>query len=330
MDPLTHTATGLFLARAGLKRWTPLATPILILAANAPDVDVVTAAGGSLSYLHYHRHLTHSLAALPLLAFAVVLVVRLVARRPVRWAGALAAAAIALATHLLLDLTNVYGVRLWLPFSARWLRWDLTSVVDLWIWSVLLLAVAGPFLGRLVGSEIASAKTRTAHHGRGFAVFALLFLLFYNLGRSALHSRALAVLDSRLYQNAEPLRVAAFPDPVNPMRWRGLAETSDFFALQDVNLAGDFDPGRASIFHKPEPDPVFDAARATPAFRQFLEFSQFPFWQVSPEGEGGKLVEVLDLRFGTPFAPGFAATAAFDARLRIVRVGFSWGRIAPR
>ena len=61
MDPLTHTATGLLLSRAGLNRWTPLATPILILAANAPDIDVVTAAGGSLNYLHYHRHLTHSL-----------------------------------------------------------------------------------------------------------------------------------------------------------------------------------------------------------------------------------------------------------------------------
>src|ERR1043165_1620564 len=40
MDPLTHTATGLFLSRAGLNRWTPLATPILLLAANAPDIDI--------------------------------------------------------------------------------------------------------------------------------------------------------------------------------------------------------------------------------------------------------------------------------------------------
>ena len=65
MDQLTHTAVGLFLSRAGLKRWTPLATPILLLAANAPDIDIVTAAGGSLNYLHYHRHLTHSLLGCP-------------------------------------------------------------------------------------------------------------------------------------------------------------------------------------------------------------------------------------------------------------------------
>ena len=65
MDPLTHTATGLFLSRAGLNRLTPQAAPILMLAANAPDIDIVTTAGGSLNYLHYHRHLTHSLAAMP-------------------------------------------------------------------------------------------------------------------------------------------------------------------------------------------------------------------------------------------------------------------------
>src|SRR5690348_2155624 len=121
MDPLTHTATGLFLARAGLKRWTPLATPILLLAANAPDIDIVTAAGGSLNYLHFHRHLTHSLIAMPVMALLPVLLVRLIARKPVAWLGATAAALVGVASHLLLDLTNGYGIRLLLPFSARWL-----------------------------------------------------------------------------------------------------------------------------------------------------------------------------------------------------------------
>jgi hypothetical protein len=42
---------GLALSRAGLNRLTPQATAILLLAANAPDIDVVSAAGGSLAYL---------------------------------------------------------------------------------------------------------------------------------------------------------------------------------------------------------------------------------------------------------------------------------------
>jgi inner membrane protein len=92
MDNLTHTATGLFLSRAGLNRWTPQASAILMLAANAPDIDVLSAAGGSINYLHYHRHLTHSIIGMPVIAILCVLLVRAVSRQPVRWLGAFAAA----------------------------------------------------------------------------------------------------------------------------------------------------------------------------------------------------------------------------------------------
>jgi inner membrane protein len=332
MDPLTHTATGLFLSRAGLKRWTPLATPILLLAANAPDVDIVTLAGGPLAWLHYHRHLTHSLAAMPLMALLPVVLVRLVARKPVRWLGAYAAALIAVAIHLLLDLTNSYGIRLLLPFSGKWLRLDLTSVIDLWIWAALLLAVAAPFIGRLVGSEIASGAAKNRAHGRGFAIFALAFLLLYNCGREVLHERAIAVLNSRIYRGTPALRVAAMPNPANPWRWRALVETNGFYAVEDWNLLGDFDPTQAAIYHKPEPDPAIESARRTRVFQEFLRFSQFPLWRVSPvpEPENGRLVEVIDMRFGTPADPGFMVGAVIGPRGQVVRTYFRFGRIRPR
>ena len=332
MDPLTHTATGLFLSRAGLNRWTPLATPILLLAANAPDIDIVTAAGGSLNYLHYHRHLTHSLIAMPVLAALTVLVVRVAARKPVRWLGAFAAALIAVASHLLLDLTNVYGVRLLLPFSSRWFHLDLTSVVDLWIWAALLLAVAAPYIGRLVGSEITSSANRSRSYGRGWACFGLAFLLLYNGARGALHARAAAELDSRIYQGADPLRVLAAPSPASPWRWRGVVETNDFYAVEDFSLAAEFDPTAATIFHKPDPDPAIDAARRTPVFQQLLQFAQFPLWSVSPSPdlEDTRQVQVMDLRFGSPEAPAFVATALVDGRGRVLETSFSFGRLRPR
>src|ERR1700678_425706 len=105
MDQLTHTLTGLFLSRAGLNRWTPNASAILMLAANAPDIDIVSAAGGSLNYLHFHRHITHSIVAAPVIALGTVALVRLLGRKPIRWAGAFFASLIAVASHLLLDLT---------------------------------------------------------------------------------------------------------------------------------------------------------------------------------------------------------------------------------
>jgi inner membrane protein len=333
MDPLTHTATGLFLSRVGLGRWTPRALPILLLAANAPDIDIVSAAGGSLNYLHYHRHLTHSLAAMPVLALLAVLVVRVASRKPVHWLGAFFAALIAVASHLLLDFTNSYGLRPWLPFSGEWLRLDLTAVIDIWIWAVLLLGIAGPFVARLVGSEVSSGTVREKNPGRGFAIFALAFLLLYNCGRGVLHARAVAELESRLYGGSSvPLRVAALPYPANPLRWRGLVETEDFYDVEDVNLAGEFDPTRGMIFHKPEPNPALEAARRTVAIQEFLRFARFPLWRITPvpEPENGQRVEVLDMRFGTPLAPGFLASAVLDSSLRAVETSFTFGAARPR
>lgn len=327
MDNLTHTAIGLFLSRAGLKGWTPRATPILLVAANLPDIDIASGFAGPLSYLHYHRHLTHSLAGLPVVAAAAVLLVRYAGRKPLRWGGAFAAALIGVASHLLLDWTNTYGVRLLLPFSENWLRLDTINVIDVWIWAVLLLGLLAPVVSQLVGSEITSGALRPRHHGRTAAIFALLFVLFYSAGRGVLHARAVAVLESRVYQDLQPLRVAALPGAANPLRWRGIVETRDFLAIAEVDLTGEFDPARAIIYQKPDPNPALDAARRTDTFQEFLLFSQFPLWRVLPvpEPEGGSEVDAMDLRFGTPSAPAFVASAVVDGQLNVVRKSFQFG-----
>jgi len=332
VDTLTHTAIGLFLGRAGLNRWTPRAAAILVLAANAPDIDIVSAAGGSINYLHYHRHLTHSLIAMPIMALLPVVLVRIAGRKPIHWAGAYCAALIAVASHLLLDWTNVYGIRLALPFSGQWFRGDLTGVVDLWIWGVCLLGVAGPFVSRLVGTEIASGAAPDRRHGLGFAVFALLAVFLYEGGRGMLHARAVAQLETRLYRESAPLRVAALPSAVNPFLWRGLVETGGFYALASVNLADEFDPARATIFHKPDAEPALQAASRAPVIQEFLPFAQFPLWRVTPadQPENARLVEVFDLRFGTPQEPGFRASALVDSRLQVVRTSFGFGKVRPR
>jgi inner membrane protein len=330
MDPLTHTATGLFLSRAGLGRFTPCALPILLLAANAPDIDVVTAAGGPLAYLDYHRHLTHAIALAPVMALLPVLLVRLCARKPIRWLAAWLISLAAVATHLALDATNVYGIRLLLPFSARWFHLDITSVIDTWIWAVILVAVAAPAIGRLVSSEIGDA--RRGPPGRGFAVAALCFFMLYNCAHAVLHTRAVALLDARVYEGATPLRVAAFPDAVNPWRFHGLVETRDAWRLYDLDLRADFDPNAGRAFFKPDPSPVIAAAARTAPFRDFLAFSLYPYWRVLPvpDPENGTQVEAMDLRFGAPPRPAFVATAIVDGRRQVIRSWFRFGITGPR
>ena len=331
MDNLTHTAIGLFLSRIGLGQWSPRGTAIVILAANIPDIDVVSAAGGTLSYLNYHRNLTHSFLLSPVMALAAVALVRLAGRKRVAWRGAFFAALIAVGSHLALDWTNVYGIRLLLPFSGRWLRADTTGVVDLWIWAILAIGLAAPFLSRLVGSEISSGAVKHRHHGRGFAWFALLTVLIYDCSRGVLHARVVASLGSHMVEDAVPLRVAAMPDAVNPFKWRGIVETPGAYTVEDINLANDT-TSHPNIFFKPDADPAIEIARRTTVFHDFLRFSQYPLWRVTSYSsvENGKLVEVFDLRFGTPIAPGFMARAIVDGNGRVTEPSFQFGAFHPR
>jgi len=331
MDNPTHTAVAFFLSRVGPGRWSPYATPIILLAANIPDADAVSGLGGGLNYLHFHRNLTHAIAAMPLMALAAVGIVRLIVRKPIAWRGAFLAALIGVASHLALDATNVYGIRLLLPFSGAWQRLDTTPVVDLSIWAVCLLALAAPLLGRLVGSEIASTSVKPRHYGRGWAWFAIGFVLSYNVVRFGLHSRAVTALGSQLYEDSVPLRVAAMPY-ANPLKWRGLIETANAVTVQDVDFAGASPVSRSQVFHKPEAEPAIDAAGRSTEFRQFLEFAQWPLWRVTPypARENARLVEVFDMRFGTPVEPGFMVAAVVDSRNQVIESRFAFGGVKIR
>ncbi|MDQ6707714.1 MAG: hypothetical protein M3Z85_17270, partial [Acidobacteriota bacterium] len=162
-------------------------------------------------------------------------------------------------------------------------------------------------------------------------VFALLFLAIYSLGRFVLHDRATAILDARVYGGSVPVRVAAFPGPANPLRWRGLAETREAYHMFDLNLFGRFDPDSGQVFLKAARTPAIDAADGTATFREYLTFPQFPLWRALPAAdlEGGTRVEVMDLRFGTPLSPAFVCTAILDSQLRVIRSWFQFGATSP-
>src|SRR5262245_55109762 len=128
MDNLTHSLTGLMLSRALIERGNPRTALMMVLAANAPDIDVVTWFD-TLTYLDYHRGITHGLAMVPLIALLPWAGVKWLAKSPLGWREYFGAC-LAVLSHLLMDYTNVYGIRMLMPFSARWIRLDMTDVVD--------------------------------------------------------------------------------------------------------------------------------------------------------------------------------------------------------
>ena len=301
MDNLTHSLVGLMLARAGLEKTTPHGTAMMVLAANAPDIDAVFWFSGTMPYLEWHRTYPHAIAFAPLVA----LLPMLLARVRFSWPSFLAAL-IGVFSHLLLDWTNSYGIPLALPFSWHRFRLDLANIFDLWIWAILL------------GAVVVMALAPRAR--RSLAWTALAALLAFEAFRTVTHARAIDVMSAQLYEGAPPQRVTALPRAFNPLTWRGVVEGPGFAIILPVEVVSG--PGTGQLYRIAAPIPAMDAALRTPPFQVFSHWSQLPFWKVTPIEEGLRL-DLIDLRFGTPDRPGFANVAAVvDRTGKVLRAGF--------
>ena len=328
MDNITHTLVGLMLSRAGgfyssKARGEKGTSVAIMLAANAPDMDTFNFFTDSLTYLQVHRGYTHALAFAPLVALVPLLLVKAFIRTRftlitlATYAGCL----IAILSHLLLDWTNVYGVRLMLPFSAKWYRLDSTDIIDPVILGVLILALAAPALSALITSEMGGRKS--SGPGRGWAWFALATVLLYDTGRWMAHDRAISIVDAYSYRGAPAERVSVFPVRFTIMRWRAVVQGDGFIYEVPIDLSRDFDAAGGHTEYPAISSPAIDAARATRTFQTFESFNQLPFWTLLPVDDTMR-VELLDLRFGSIQRPGFEAVAFVEPGGRVDRAYFSF------
>jgi hypothetical protein len=79
-----------------------------------------------------------------------------------------------------------------------------------------------------------------------------------------------------------------------------------------IDLRASFHPDAGGIFYKAEQTAAVTAAMETKPFQRFLEFVQYPVWVTEPAR-----VRLVDLRFGTPYAPGFEAVAIITDRNQV-------------
>jgi len=322
LEPLTHFLTGACLSRAGLNRKTGLATLTLVLAAEAPDVDIAALAGGSLSYFQHHRGFTHTLLGAPFVAAFTLAIVYGVYRfmrargggtkLPVNWKLLYVYALGAALLHILQDFTNSYGVRPFAPFQPKWYSWDIVSLIDPIMLAALFLGLVTPSLLGLVTSEVGVKKQQFP--GRGGAWFALSCLVLVIVVRDIGHRRALSAMQSVLYRNQEAARVSAFAPRmnVNPFAWTGVVETQTFFGAMSVDsLSGEVDAqNKMLVRYKPEETPVTLAAKKSQLGRVFLDWAQYPIVDaqriMGPAGYQvltGYQVQFVDLRFTSLDSP---------------------------
>ena len=299
MEPLTHMLTGACLSRAGLNRKTTLATVTLVLSAEVSDLDFLAYFGGPVFGFAHHRGITHTLLGVPAmaaLALAMVWCLNFLLVRwgrppakggPPRWGLLYGYACLGALSHILLDFTNNYGVRPFAPFYPRWFSWDIVSIVEPLLLLPLLAGLIVPSLFRLIQEEVGARHK--GPRGRGGAIFALACILVVWGLRDFEHRRAVAALESRLYHGAEPLRVSAYPYDTNPFLWYGVVETQDAFETMHVDsLTPEVDPrDRARIRYKPEESPASLAAKKSYLGRVYLDWAQYPMFEVEQPAAGG-------------------------------------------
>jgi inner membrane protein len=286
MDNLTHTLTGFALARSGLSEKTRGATLAVVLASNLPDVDLVTTVFGSTSYLEHHRGISHSIVGAPLLALALAVLLRAVLRGS-RFGWLAACALIGAFGHVFLDLWTSYGTRALLPFDRTWYAWDTVFIVDPW---VLLILLVGLFL------------TRRLPHPSQVAAVTLGLVLSYAGARGVLHAQALAQAAARV-PTGPSARVAALPDPIDPFRWRVLADSGDAYWTGELNLRGGSQRLRRREKHA-EDSVVAQARAGSEVAGIFLDFARFPWLEVEAVPEGTAVIWT-DLRYENPVRGAF-------------------------
>jgi len=309
LEPITHFLTGACLGRAGLNRKTALATLTLTLAAEAPDLDVLSRIKGPAFAFAHHRGFTHSFLGVPIDAAVVLgfvyLIWRLRGRKvkdpalPPRWGLLFLYACLAGLSHILLDFTNNYGVRPFWPFSEKWYSWDIVFIFEPIMFSVLVLGLIAPSALSLIGGGIGASKR--GRRGRFAATAALIAVVLLWGLRDVEHRRAVGALAARTYQNAEPIRVSAYPALADPFRWYGVVETPAFFVLIPVESLGPHvDPeGQLKIRYKPEETPVTLAAKKSYLGRVYLDWAKYPITETEtlPPPQEGYIVNFQDLRF---------------------------------
>lgn len=341
MDNLTHTLFAVTLARTPLGRAGRGTTAALLLASNAPDIDIVATAGGALNYLKWHRAFTHGvlgIVGLGVTTAALVWAGRRLWKRPggpgnnaapdASFGMLVAVSIIGVLLHVLMDLPTSYGSRILSPFDWHWFGFDWMPIVDIYL---LFILSAGLAFGR----ASADARRRNAT--------IILVLMAANYGvRAAAHHQAL-VLMPRIFGPTLPARcdaaapnalldswprpaapappatgtrclvdVAALPSFSSPFAWRIVAQFSNAYELRDVDVldarlrGADDDPEvpwRTNVRYPNVWTPAVATAAFTTTGQVFLGFSRFPAARSVEDPQHITTVRITDMRFVAGLAP---------------------------
>ena len=296
MDPITHTLAGAVIARVGGDRRTPLAAATLILAANAPDIDIISLwTATSFGSIAFRRGITHGVYALLILPVVVTMLIilwdGLVRRRrdaslaPVHAYWVFALAVIGVVSHPMLDWLNTYGVRFLMPMRPTWFRGNALFIIDPYWWMLLALTL---------GLAKRQAAQRTIRIAAALALAYPLVLIALSRAGTRLAER---VAEEQGIPSGDVLYQ---PIAANPLRAQLIIRSDSayhFGALRWIGhprvsidgphiLRGDWSDTRVIL------------ARRDPDVRDYLVWSQYPWVEIDTTATDGSVTVVFgDARF---------------------------------
>jgi inner membrane protein len=299
----------------------------MVLAAEAPDIDLIWGLRGPVAEFQHHRGITHTLLGAPFMALLITGAIWLWHRwrtrgtnkqvrdiaaaqsnrrdhaPPVRWGWIWFLALIADLSHLLLDWTNNYGLRPFFPFNSHWYADNIFFIFEPVFFAGLFLALLMPAILGLADREI--GVRRAIFPGRGWAIFALTVGVVLGCWRWAEHDRALELLAQQNYQNEQVLKMTVSPYPGDVFQWFGVVETRDFYQTGILNTRTDSFTSDApdDLYYKQPQTPAILAAKRSWLGQVFLDWSKYPFaaqtgtFDTLHDGAHYTQVHLEDLRF---------------------------------
>lgn len=311
MDPVTHILSG---AVAGLATATERPAALsrreralaCSLAAIFPDIDILARLSDTLTYLNFHRGITHSLVMLPLWALLLSWPLARLRRRPRAVRDYYGVVALGMFVHILGDWITPWGTRLLAPLSAQTFSLNTTFIIDPIITALLAAGLAIAGIARVPGAARA----------------ALLLVAAYVGLQAYLRDGALAVAQAYAAREALAAAVHVLPQPFSPAHWRLLLEAPDAYQEADLDLwtkrEKEAAPPEASLWRKisssyqpvhalrwrriprfgdGETAPFARAAWGADEFAAFRRFAAFPAVYEVVGTEAGNCVYFFDLRF---------------------------------
>ncbi len=256
-----------------------------IVAAQVPDLDLVTMLRDRLNHIRHHHGLTHSLAG------AAVLSATVTAWACWQWPGApfgtvypwlLLAMVVG---HLVPDWLTAFGTRLLLPFRGEFLALD---------W----LAQSEPVMTMALAASVALAFydwPRAHWWAGGGLILSTLFVAW----RGFSHARVRRLVRREYARHYRVLRVSAHPHPWQLTRYEYIVDTPGLCHLGTAWLTG---PVQEQVQHeRTRPAPHWDAVVQDGRVAPILRFTRNPVVQARRLPDGGWLFGVTDFRGGCAF-----------------------------